>query len=279
VLYEDELHDNGTSQLIVRIRVTNNYFYVLQRVWIRVDGVIFRLLESRLLHRFSESHILRLLTSKEDTYDNVVKSCTPKQLRENVLDDANLISDKLKLTYEKTEKFTFSGADTHVPVQATSQDSNRTTSSETDNAKQIKDEIARQNAAAEAAFKKKFGNAKPNAAALMQRQRQHETRYFDSGDAFSSKEKGGAGVQAEEKLERLEVVAPSTAPAAAPADTEDAARKAEIAQQNAAAEAAFKKKFGNAKPNAAALMQRQRQHETRYFDSGDAFSSKDKGAS
>ena len=56
----------------------------------------------------------------------------------------------------------------------------------------VKSEIERQNAAAEAAFKKKFGNAKPNAAALMQRQRQHETRYFDSGDAFSSKEKGGS---------------------------------------------------------------------------------------
>ena len=188
VLYEDELHDNGTSQLSVRIRVTNNYFYVLQRVWIRVDGVIFRLKESRLLHRFSESHVLRLSTDREDAYENVVKSCTAKQLRESILDDPNLISDKLKLKFEITEKFLFSGENVMKPVllQTLDQKAKKIESSDT------KDEIERQNAAAEAAFKKKFGNAKPNAAALMQRQRQHETRYFDSGDAFSSKEKGGS---------------------------------------------------------------------------------------
>ena len=49
--------------------------------------------------------------------------------------------------------------------------------------------IARKNAEAEAAFKKKFGNAKPNAKVLLQRQRQHETRYFDSGGG------GNASVQ------------------------------------------------------------------------------------
>jgi hypothetical protein len=136
-----------------------------------------------------------------------------------------------------------------------------------------KDDITQQNAAAEAAFKRKFGNAKPNAAALLQRQRQHETRYFDSGDAFSNKGKaGGEGGEAEEKLESLVVV---QGQASSPASAEDI-KKDEIAKQNAAAEEAFKRKFGNAKPNAAALLQRQRQHETRYFDSGDAFSKKEK---
>ncbi|EKX32890.1 hypothetical protein GUITHDRAFT_46388, partial [Guillardia theta CCMP2712] len=48
ILFEDELHDNGKNILTVRIRVTNSYFYVLQRLWVRVDGVIFRLKETRL---------------------------------------------------------------------------------------------------------------------------------------------------------------------------------------------------------------------------------------
>ena len=48
-------------------------------------------------------------------------------------------------------------------------------------------EIAKQNAVAESKFKSKFGNLKPNAGALLNRQRAHETRYFDSGDAFSNK--------------------------------------------------------------------------------------------
>ena len=55
-------------------------------------------------------------------------------------------------------------------------------------------------------------------------------------------------------------------------DLEAAIEAAEIARKNAEAEAKFKKKFGNAKPSAGALLHRQRQHETRYFDSGEAFS-------
>ena len=46
-------------------------------------------------------------------------------------------------------------------------------------------EIARKNAEAEEKFKKKFGSMKPSAGALLHRQRKHETRYFDSGEAFS----------------------------------------------------------------------------------------------
>ena len=58
-------------------------------------------------------------------------------------------------------------------------------------------EIASKNAVAESAFKKKFGNMKPNAGALLNRQRAHETRYFDSGDAFTQKAAGGAKKQEE----------------------------------------------------------------------------------
>jgi hypothetical protein len=268
VLFEDELHDNGTSQLAVRIRVTNNYFYVLQRVWIRVDGVIFRLRESRLLHRFSDSHALRLFSDREEGYEKVVKSCTPKQMREGILDDPNLVTDLLSLKCENTEKITFISGDTKG---AEASSPNLQEQSEV----AVKQAIQAQNAAAEEAFKRKFGNAKPNASALLQRQRQHETRYFDSGDAFSNKGKGGGdGGQAEEKLESLVVVQGQAEPSSSASSSEEAIRKDEIAKQNAAAEEAFKRKFGNAKPNAAALMQRQRQHETRYFDSGDAFSSK-----
>ena len=56
-----------------------------------------------------------------------------------------------------------------------------------DDSTKEEDAIARKNAEAEATFKKKFGNMKPNAGALLSRQRAHETRYFDSGDAFSKR--------------------------------------------------------------------------------------------
>ena len=128
------------------------------------------------------------------------------------------------------------------------------------------DEIARKNAEAEAAFKKKFGNMKPAAGALLHRQRKQETRYFDSGDAFSGAGKKDAGDAGVEQRETLAVVQGQLD------DSETVTEADEIARKNAAAEAAFKKKFGNAKPSAGALLHRQRKHETRYFDSGEAFS-------
>ena len=129
-------------------------------------------------------------------------------------------------------------------------------------------EIARKNAEAEAKFKKKYGNVKPSAGAVMHRQRQHQTRYFDSGDAFS-----GAGKKEDpletgaKKRETLAVVQGQL-----DGDGEAASDAAEVARKNKEAEAAFKKKFGNMKPSAGALLHRQRKSDTRYFDSGEAFS-------
>ena len=138
-----------------------------------------------------------------------------------------------------------------------------------DDSTKEEDAIARKNAEAEATFKKKFGNMKPNAGALLSRQRAHETRYFDSGDAFSQKAAGAKPQQRPEEMAHLVVV-----------QGQDDSTKEEdaIARKNAEAEATFKKKFGNMKPNAGALLSRQRAHETRYFDSGDAFSQKAAGA-
>lgn len=47
VLYEDELGDNGTAQLSVRVRVMPSCVYVLQTFFLRVDGVLSRLVETR----------------------------------------------------------------------------------------------------------------------------------------------------------------------------------------------------------------------------------------
>uniref|UniRef100_A0A0A9XID0 TIP41-like protein n=1 Tax=Lygus hesperus TaxID=30085 RepID=A0A0A9XID0_LYGHE len=37
VLFEDELHDNGISSYSLRVRVTDDYFYILSRFFLRVD--------------------------------------------------------------------------------------------------------------------------------------------------------------------------------------------------------------------------------------------------
>ncbi len=86
-------------------------------------------------------------------------------------------------------------------------------------------------------------------------------RYFDSGDAFS-----GAGKKEDpletgvEKRETLAVVQGQL-----DGESEAAKEAAEVARKNSEAEAAFKKKFGNVKPSAGALLHRQRKHEVCHF--------------
>ncbi|KAM7251681.1 hypothetical protein ACFE04_023564 [Oxalis oulophora] len=48
VLYEDELADNGVSLLTVKVRVMPSSWFLLLRFWLRVDGVLMRLRDTRM---------------------------------------------------------------------------------------------------------------------------------------------------------------------------------------------------------------------------------------
>ncbi|CAO1635028.1 unnamed protein product [Parajaminaea phylloscopi] len=54
VLFEDELGDNGSSMLGVKIRVMPSGFLILQRFFLRVDDVVFRLFDTRMYCAFDE---------------------------------------------------------------------------------------------------------------------------------------------------------------------------------------------------------------------------------
>ncbi|EPQ59182.1 TIP41-domain-containing protein [Gloeophyllum trabeum ATCC 11539] len=79
-LFEDELHDNGSSNLLVRIRVMPTCVFILSRFTLRVDGVLFRTYDTRLYHSFSSSPptILRESSGWEAPYDRV-KRLLPKR--------------------------------------------------------------------------------------------------------------------------------------------------------------------------------------------------------
>ncbi|ETI54694.1 hypothetical protein, variant 1 [Phytophthora nicotianae CJ01A1] len=68
-LYEDELHDHGTSAMSVKVRVMPSGFYVLSRYWMRLDHVVVRLHETRIHHLFGTDHFLREYTRKEEQFD------------------------------------------------------------------------------------------------------------------------------------------------------------------------------------------------------------------
>jgi type 2A phosphatase activator TIP41 len=50
-LYESELDDNGEMSVTLKVRVMPKCWYVLLRHWMRVDGVLLRLRETRLFHK------------------------------------------------------------------------------------------------------------------------------------------------------------------------------------------------------------------------------------
>lgn len=53
-LFEDELGDNGISLLNVKIRVMPTGFFVLQRFFLRVDGSLLRVWDTRLQWRIDD---------------------------------------------------------------------------------------------------------------------------------------------------------------------------------------------------------------------------------
>ncbi|PKA52523.1 hypothetical protein AXF42_Ash001503 [Apostasia shenzhenica] len=56
ILYEDELADNGISLLTVKVRVMPSCWFLLLRFWLRVDGVLMRLRDSRFYCVFSDDN-------------------------------------------------------------------------------------------------------------------------------------------------------------------------------------------------------------------------------
>ncbi|CAI5495273.1 unnamed protein product [Closterium sp. Naga37s-1] len=53
VLYEDELADSGISLLTARARVMPTCWFILLRFWLRVDGALMRLRDSRFFCAFT----------------------------------------------------------------------------------------------------------------------------------------------------------------------------------------------------------------------------------
>jgi len=64
-LYEDELADHGTAQYTVKVRVMPSSMYLLARYYLRVDGVLARINDTRIYHDLSSKYMLREYTNRE----------------------------------------------------------------------------------------------------------------------------------------------------------------------------------------------------------------------
>ena len=71
VLFEDELGDNGAALLDVRVRVMPTFFLILQRFFLRVDGVLLRTYDTRIMHEFGTDKVVRYICNREGAYEHL----------------------------------------------------------------------------------------------------------------------------------------------------------------------------------------------------------------
>ncbi|KAM3420065.1 hypothetical protein BST61_g3371 [Cercospora zeina] len=105
-LYEDELADNGIALFNIKVRMMPERLLVLSRYFLRLDGVIVRLRDTRVYVEHSTNKVVRQYTNKEEKYDVIAEQL--KGRRENVPEafrDVNKLAQLLPTIQEKTDVF------------------------------------------------------------------------------------------------------------------------------------------------------------------------------
>ncbi|XP_010028391.2 TIP41-like protein [Eucalyptus grandis] len=105
ILYEDELADNGISLLTVKVRVMPSCWFLLLRFWLRVDGVLMRLRDTRMYCGFEDQKcpsILRESCWREATFKALAAKGHPSDA--SSYSDPSIISQRLPIVMHKTQK-------------------------------------------------------------------------------------------------------------------------------------------------------------------------------
>ncbi|XP_065184629.1 TIP41-like protein [Sycon ciliatum] len=104
LLFEDELGDNGGAQLEVKVRCMPSGFFVLQRFFLRVDGSIVRLHDTRLYHGAGTDYAIREYLVKEKKISEL------PGLEAHELRDPDFLSGKMKEVELVCERLQFPSA-------------------------------------------------------------------------------------------------------------------------------------------------------------------------
>ncbi|CAF3763865.1 unnamed protein product, partial [Adineta steineri] len=99
-LYEDELADNGISNVTLKIRCMPSGFFVLLRFFMRVDGVLIRCFDTRYYYEAGNSYILREYIERE----SAISSLKPEFQSTS---DINSVITQLKTNVHQLEKLFF----------------------------------------------------------------------------------------------------------------------------------------------------------------------------
>lgn len=111
ILYEDELADNGISLLTVKVRVMPSSWFLLLRYWLRVDGALMRLRDTRVYCSFSGDNdaqpvLLRECCWKEATIQSLFAQGLPADSAAYC--DPNRVSQRLPIVSQKIQKLAIS---------------------------------------------------------------------------------------------------------------------------------------------------------------------------
>ncbi|KAK6916369.1 TIP41-like protein [Dillenia turbinata] len=104
VLYEDELADNGVSLLTVKVRVMPSSWFLLLRFWLRVDGVLMRLRDTRMHCIFKDRGsptVLRESCWREATFQAMSAKGYPSDSA--AYNDLSIVSHRLPIIMQKTQ--------------------------------------------------------------------------------------------------------------------------------------------------------------------------------
>uniref|UniRef100_A0A158PK15 TIP41-like protein n=1 Tax=Angiostrongylus costaricensis TaxID=334426 RepID=A0A158PK15_ANGCS len=99
-LYEDELADHGTAQMSVRLRVMPGFFFVLMRFYLRIDRVIVRVCDTRVVGDNDKDYVIREWSLRE------AKVADLDHLPSEVLLDGNQVWASLPILEMKSDKIT-----------------------------------------------------------------------------------------------------------------------------------------------------------------------------
>ncbi|XP_061660119.1 TIP41-like protein [Syngnathoides biaculeatus] len=98
LLFEDELHDHGVSMISVKIRVMPTSFFTLLRFFLRVDGVLIRINDTRLYHEAGQKYMLREFCTRESNITDL------KSVPASLYTDPNEIEQHLTFKLRHCEK-------------------------------------------------------------------------------------------------------------------------------------------------------------------------------
>ena len=80
-LYEDDMHDNGVVSFRIKTRVMPTCVFILSRLWLRVDGVVLRVKETRIMVEFGSLAVHRDVLWRECHWEKLKNYSLPTDVR------------------------------------------------------------------------------------------------------------------------------------------------------------------------------------------------------